>query len=97
MSALTHVYGVVSKGSVVPNASTSVLAANSNRNFLLIQNSDAALTIGVRLDGGIAVLNAQGTITLAPGATMLFDVAVPMGAITAISGGAGAQLTIYEG
>lgn len=96
MSALTHVYPVA-KGVGIPNASTSVLPANPNRNFLLIQNSDNALIIGVRLDGGIAVINAPNTITLAPGATMLFDVAVPMGAVTAISSGAGAQLTVYEG
>lgn len=96
MSALTHVYPEA-KGSDLAAVSTVVLPANPNRNFLLIQNNNAALTLGVRLDGGVAVINGSNTITLPAGATMLFDVSVPMGAISAIPSGVGGKIVIYEG
>lgn len=67
----------------VTNASGQLLAANATRQYLLIQNNDAAGYVYVRLDGGVAT--AATGIRLAPnGGSLELQTMVPAGAITAI-------------
>jgi len=69
--------------------------ANPGRNCLLIANPSATANIAVNLVG-TAALNTAGSVTLGPGGTMLFDVAVPRGPISAITDTNGSPITVYE-
>lgn len=78
-------------------ASAQLVAANAARRFLLIQNTDAAADVFLNVAGAAAVLN-QG-IKLSPGASVLFDVATPDGAVFAIASAATAAgaVVVVEG
>ncbi len=66
----------------VTNASASMLAANSNRRYLFIQNNDSSGVIYVNL-AGAAATTANG-IKLNPGAALEIQGYAPTGAIYAI-------------
>lgn len=95
MSART--FALLTDASVTVGASsTTALEANSVRNFLMIQNTHAANSVGVNLSGGTAAINAAGSITLAAGsAPMTFSQGVPVNKITVIGSGVGTTVTIY--
>ncbi|MHB1430404.1 MAG: hypothetical protein ACYCVW_17105 [Rhodocyclaceae bacterium] len=78
-------------------ASAQLVAANAARRFLLIQNTDAAANVFLNVAGAAAVLD-QG-IKLPPGASVLFDVATPSGAVFAIASAATAAgaVVVVEG
>lgn len=78
-------------------ASAQLVAANAARRFLLIQNTDAAANVFLNVAGAAAVLN-QG-VKLSPGASVLFDVATPGGAVFAIASAATAAgaVVVVEG
>lgn len=64
-------------------ASAQILAAKPDRRFLMLQNKHASAKIHVNLTGAAAA--AADGIMLSPGASLVLDVCVPSGAITAIS------------
>lgn len=64
-------------------ASAQILAAKEDRRFLMLQNTHASAKIHVNLTGAAAA--AANGIMLSPGASLVLDVCVPSGAITAIS------------
>lgn len=66
----------------VTNSSATLVAANANRRYLLIQNNDAAGDIYVRLDG-VAATTATGIKIESLGSYALENL-VPSSAITAI-------------
>lgn len=76
-------------------ASGLLVAANAARKFLMVQNLSVSQDVVLNLAGGAAVL-ASG-VKLAPGASLLLDVATPSGAINAIASAAGAVVVVVEG
>lgn len=63
--------GTLTDGSgVISTTSVQVFAANANRNYLFIQNISGNK---IWLNFGIAAINNQPSILLAPGASMTFD------------------------
>jgi hypothetical protein len=76
-------------------ASGAALAANDNRNFLMVQNDHATQVIYLQVDA-VATLNA-GIRVNAVGGTVIFSPVVPLGAITCIATGATTPLLITEG
>lgn len=76
-------------------SSQTLMAANANREVLIIQNI-AANSMGVNLSGGTAAIGTAGTITLPAGASLTFDNSPPVGAITII-GTANDDVTAFEG
>jgi hypothetical protein len=76
-------------------ASAAALAANENRNFLLLVNDHATQVIYLGVDA-TAALNAGIRINAAGGSLKL-DVKVPVGALTCIATGATTTLLISEG
>lgn len=79
----------------VTNVSQQFLAANSSRQFLLIQNNDAAGDIFVRF--GAASTLATG-VKIAAGVTTLFDAVVPRNAVHIIGSiASNANCVIVEG
>jgi hypothetical protein len=66
----------------VTNASGTIVAANANRRYLLIQNNDASGDIYVRLDGVTAT--TETGLKIEAGASYELANLVPNGAITAI-------------
>lgn len=79
----------------VTNASATLVGANANRSYLLIQNNDAGGDIYVRLDG-IAATTLTGAKIPAGGAYELQN-KVPSGAITAIGSiASNANIVIVE-
>lgn len=66
----------------VTNASTTIIAANAARKYLLIQNQDATGNIWVRCDGAAAAATSA-CFKIPPGGSWEFLVA-PTGAVTAI-------------
>lgn len=83
--------------SAVGVASAQLVAANAARRFLLIQNTDAAASVFLNVAGAAAVLD-QG-VELPPGASVVFDVATPAGAVFAIASAATAAgaVVVVEG
>jgi hypothetical protein len=71
-----------------------VIAQNSSRRFLSVQNKDAAAIIYLRFDGAAATV-ANG-FKVDSGATVFFDAVVPTGEIRAI-GSAAASAIVMEG
>lgn len=65
--------------------SVLLLAANSARRFLLVQNNDTSLNMWVNLDGNAAT---TAGVKIPPGGSILLDSACPSGAIYAIGEGA---------
>lgn len=76
-------------------ASQTLMAANANRRTLFIQNI-AANNMAVNFVGGAAAIGVAGSVTLLPGASILFDNFPPAGAVTII-GTANDDVTAYEG
>lgn len=81
----------------VTTSSVQVLAPGTYgiRNCLILHNPDLTKVAAVNLTGGTAAINTNGSITMNPGSTMLFDFAVPTASITAIGSSSGTPLTIY--
>lgn len=76
---------VTSANANVTNASAQLLAANSGRQYLLIQNRDTTGTVYVNLAGAAATVGAAGnSIAIPPGGSFELFNALPTGAITAI-------------
>lgn len=69
------------KNVVVNVASVLLLAANSARRFLLVQNNHSAFNLWLNLKGAAATTNG---VKLPPGGSILLDSACPTGAIYAI-------------
>jgi hypothetical protein len=76
-------------------ASGAALAANDNRNFLLLVNDHATQVIYVAIDT-VATVN-NGIRINAAGGSHQFAVKVPLGALTCIASGATTPLLISEG
>jgi len=76
-------------------ASETLMAANSARRHLIIQNI-AANNMGVNLAGGTAAIGTAGTITITPGGGLELFNTPPTGAITII-GTANDDVTAFEG
>ncbi|MDE2099134.1 MAG: hypothetical protein KGL39_17905 [Patescibacteria group bacterium] len=84
-------------GSVGTTATSIVPARSDNgRNLVLIQNTHASQSLGVTLDGTTPVIGANA-LTLAAGASLQLDKAVPQGAIELIGSGASTTYMIYIG
>lgn len=76
-------------------ASQALLAANGQRNYLLIENTGNA-NVGINLVGGTAIIGGAGTVTLTPNGSLEFVNWIPQGAITVI-GTSGQALACLEG
>lgn len=66
----------------VTNASSTLLAAKSNRRYLLVQNNDATGIVYVNLQGSTAT--TANSFKIEPGGSLELDNFCPSGAITAI-------------
>ncbi|SRR6266571_283639 len=77
----------------VTNASTTALAANATRRFILLVN-DSDTDIYVNLAGATAVLN-QGVRLSANGGSLLLDTYCPVTAIKAIHGSSGNKALLF--
>lgn len=76
-------------------ASAELLPANADRRFLLVQNtSTGGQNVFLNLAGAAAT---TGGVKLAPGASLVLDVATPSAAINAIADAAGAAVAVVEG
>lgn len=79
----------------VGTASGLLVAANAARRVLLVQNnSTGGQNVFLNLAGGAAT---TGGVKLAPGASLVLDVATPSGAVNAIADAAGAVVVVVEG
>lgn len=76
----------------VGGVSTAVLAANSARRLLILQNVSSTATFWVNVSSGTAA--ADVGLMLGAGGGFTFDVAVPTGAVTAICATSTAQKII---
>jgi hypothetical protein len=84
------------KAVTVTNASTQLLAANTSRRYLLIQNNDAAGTLYIGIDGTPAAINDG--IKLDPGESLEFQGYVPTSLIAAIgSTASNPNVVVVEG
>lgn len=94
LAQLTDASANIGVGVSTPLAGQS--ATSNPRNFLLLQNVHATQDIAVNLTGGTAALNTAGSIMLLHGtAPIVFETAVPQGAISAIATGATTPLVIW--
>jgi hypothetical protein len=81
--AITNVNGAFANTQdTVTSASTTIVAANPLRRYLLIQNNDASGDIFVRLDGVAATLTTG--VKIPAGGSYELQGYVPTGAVTAI-------------
>lgn len=90
-------FATSSCGAVTVNATDTTIAnANTNRNFLLIQNNDPTNAIYVKFGGAASV---GGGILIAPnGGNVVFDQCVPTDAVHAINAsGSNANVILMEG
>lgn len=78
-------------------ASAQILAARAARRLLLVQNNDATANVYLNLTGAAAAV--AGGVKIAPGGSLLLDVATPSEAVTAIADVATAAnaVTVVEG
>ncbi len=87
------------KSGAITNASAQIVPANRRRKYLLIQNLDTLLKVGIN-PGGTAAIGSPGTITLLPGGTLTFEgnngQAVPQNAFSAIAESGTPSLTVWE-
>lgn len=79
-----------------PQVAVAAQSASSNpRNFLLIQNVHATNDVAVSFTG-TAALNTAGSIMLLHGTTpLVFETAVPQGAVSVIATAGATPVTIY--
>lgn len=81
--AITNVNGAFAHtAETVTSTSASIVAANANRRYLLIQNNDAAGDIYVRVDGTAATIGTG--IKIAAGDSWEIQGFAPTGEVTAI-------------
>lgn len=94
---ITNMQGAFSQAQkTVTNASGQLLAANSARRYLLIQNNDASGDIFVTLDG-TAATTTKG-IKIAAGGSLIVDQYAPTAAINAIGSiASNANIVVVEG
>lgn len=93
LAQLTDASANIGVGVSTPLAAVS--STGSPRNFLLLQNVHATQDVAVSFTG-TAALNTAGSIMLLHGtAPLVFETAVPQGAISAIATGATTPLVIY--
>lgn len=94
---IVNTLGTVVQGvATVTSASAQLLAANTARKLLLIQNKSASGAIFVRLDGAAATL-ANG-LRIGPGDSLSLENYVPTGAIFAIGDiASNAEILTIEG
>lgn len=76
-------------------ASAQLVAANTARKYLLIQNQDAANSIWIRF--GAAATAGAGSIEIAAGAQYILDNRVSGQVVNAIALVANANITVVEG
>lgn len=94
--AITNGASMTNSNKTVTNASGQVLAANSARRFLMIQNKDAAGIIYVTVDGSAAT-TANG-LKIGPDGVLILDAIVPTGQINAIGSiASNANIVVVEG
>lgn len=80
----------------VGTSSASILVANKNRRYLLIQNV-SSVNLGVSTHNGTAAIGTAGTVTLLPGGSIEFkDKDVPRNAMTGICASGTCQVTCIE-
>ena len=89
---LTNRSGSITTGGTAQQSA----AANSARTFLFIQNPDTATDLYVSLVGTASSAANSGSIRLAPGAGMTFDMRVPAGAVSVFSATTGKGFVVYE-
>lgn len=90
VSSLPPVANPVTQSNTVTGADAQILAANTSRKFLMLQNTGTA-DVFVTFDGSAATANGA---KIAAGGAMLFDVFVPNGAIRAYSATASALVAV---
>lgn len=80
-------------------SSTAVIAANTARKSLILQNNDPSTTIYVDLTGGTATTTKGLRLNSAGGSATLDGALVPLTAVTAIStaGPSASNLLVIEG
>lgn len=84
---LTKVGGVFSQSAaVVSGVSGQLLASNSARRLLMVQNNDPVTDVFLSLNGAAASVGTG--LKISPGGTILMDVFVPVGGISAITSSA---------
>ena len=76
------VSAMTQSAAAVTTSSAQLVAAKSDRRFLLIQNNDASATVYLNVAGAAAT---TAGLKLAPGASVIFDVCAPSAAIFAIA------------
>ena len=91
-----QVAGIAHTAPAVGVASGQLLAANSARQYLMVQNQDAAATIWLRF-GATAATKAAPCVKLGPGATWEWDSVGLTQAVQAIADIATANVTVLEG
>jgi hypothetical protein len=100
----------ISYGTTVATTSGPVLPANPSRKALIFVNPSAAVSVAIApaqvnsgvngvytgLAAAIAALNAQGSITMAPGDKFIIDTMNCTSAWVGVASAAGGVLTILE-
>lgn len=91
--ALVDRSGAITTGGAAQDAA----AANSGRQYLLIQNIDAAEALWVNL-GATAAVATAGSITLAAGASLVFESGpCATGRVSVVAATTGHKFTVKEG
>lgn len=79
----------------IGTTNSTALNAGLATYYLMLHNPSATATLSCRFGGTIPVLNAQGTITLAPGGYIFFDSTfVPSDILKCIASAAATPMTI---
>lgn len=80
----------------VSSSSTELVPANKLRRYLLIQNIDDTINVGVN-PGGTAAIGTAGTITLLPGGSVVFEgEGIPQNAFNVISASGTPAVSVWE-
>lgn len=78
----------------VGTAASLGLAADPQRQLLIIQNVHATNTVGYTLDGSTPVLATAGTFMLTANTRHTYELVVPIGPVNVIASGASTPVTI---
>lgn len=89
--SLTDRSGTITAGGTAQQAA----AANASRTFLMITNPSATATLYFSTTGTAAVETA-GSTAVGPGGGYVFDVRVPVGAVSVIGATTGQPFTVKE-